>query len=391
MGDRIAVMREGGHLEQYAPPAELLMRPANRFVEDFVGADRALKRLALQRVRDVDLWEAPLVRAGEPAAEARARLADSDVPYPLLVDADGRPLGWLSERALEGERVTEELRSKADPMIELDDVLRDALSDLLAEEAQYGPVVDERGAVCGVLSIELDRPRPPARTPSRCRAERMRREPPARPGGDPRPLGGPRCVSDNGFCPDWIADNFDRYVDPFFEHVLLTVVAVGDRLRDRVRPGDRRLPAPLARRPDHPGHGRAVHDPEHRGVLPAAADHRPRLRDRDDRAGRLLAPDHLPQRARRARQRARRDEGRRPRHGPHRPPAALARGGAAGAAGDPRRPAHRGDHHRRPRDARVLRRRRRPRRADLRRHQLQVERGRGGRPRRPAGRAARRG
>jgi osmoprotectant transport system permease protein len=34
------------------------------------------------------------------------------------------------------------------------------------------------------------------------------------------------CVSDNGFCPEWIADNFDRYVDPFFEHVLLTVVAV---------------------------------------------------------------------------------------------------------------------------------------------------------------------
>ncbi len=34
------------------------------------------------------------------------------------------------------------------------------------------------------------------------------------------------CVSDNGFCPNWIADNFDRYVDPFFEHVLLTVVAV---------------------------------------------------------------------------------------------------------------------------------------------------------------------
>jgi osmoprotectant transport system permease protein len=35
------------------------------------------------------------------------------------------------------------------------------------------------------------------------------------------------CVSDNGFCPDWIVDNFDRYVDPFWEHVYLTVVAVG--------------------------------------------------------------------------------------------------------------------------------------------------------------------
>ncbi|HLM10205.1 MAG TPA: ABC transporter permease [Thermoleophilaceae bacterium] len=34
------------------------------------------------------------------------------------------------------------------------------------------------------------------------------------------------CVGDNGFCPDWIVDNFDRYVDPLAEHVLLTVVAV---------------------------------------------------------------------------------------------------------------------------------------------------------------------
>jgi osmoprotectant transport system ATP-binding protein len=155
MGDHIAVMQKGGHLMQYAPPAELLMQPANRFVEDFVGADRALKRLALQRVHDVDLWKAPLVRAGEPVAEAHAKLADSEVPYPLLVDDEGRPVGWLSDNALAGERVTDELRSRAVPVLDLEDVLRDALADLLAEEAQYGPVVDGRGAVTGVLSIEI--------------------------------------------------------------------------------------------------------------------------------------------------------------------------------------------------------------------------------------------
>ncbi len=38
--------------------------------------------------------------------------------------------------------------------------------------------------------------------------------------------GGGNCVANNGFCPDWIADNFDRYVDPFFEHVYLTIVPV---------------------------------------------------------------------------------------------------------------------------------------------------------------------
>ena len=41
-----------------------------------------------------------------------------------------------------------------------------------------------------------------------------------------RDRSGEDCVADNGFCPGWIADNFDRYVDPFFQHVLLTVVAV---------------------------------------------------------------------------------------------------------------------------------------------------------------------
>jgi osmoprotectant transport system ATP-binding protein len=155
MGDHIAVMQKGGKLAQYAPPAELLMQPADPFVEDFVGADRALKRLSLQRVRDVDLWSAPLVRAGESVAVARAKLAESEVPYPLLVDDQGRPLGWLSDGALEGDQVTDDRRSRADPVLEMEDVLRDALSDLLAEEAQYGPVVDERGVVTGVLSIEI--------------------------------------------------------------------------------------------------------------------------------------------------------------------------------------------------------------------------------------------
>jgi osmoprotectant transport system ATP-binding protein len=155
MGDRVAVMRVGGKLAQFATPAELLVNPADEFVEDFVGADRALKRLSLLRVRDVNLWEAPLVREGEPAAAARARAAESEVPYPLLVDADGRPLGWLSERDLQRETVTAPPDSPAEPLIDRDDVLRDALAELLQAGTQYAPVVDARGGAVGVLSIEL--------------------------------------------------------------------------------------------------------------------------------------------------------------------------------------------------------------------------------------------
>jgi osmoprotectant transport system permease protein len=38
---------------------------------------------------------------------------------------------------------------------------------------------------------------------------------------------GQGCVQSNGFCPDWIADNFNRYIDPFWEHVYLVLVSVG--------------------------------------------------------------------------------------------------------------------------------------------------------------------
>jgi len=155
MGDRIAVLRQGGKLAQYASPAELLMYPADEFVEDFVGADRALKRLALQRVRDIDLWSAATVRSGEPVSEARRKVADADIDMPVLVDDHGRPQGWLSERGLAGERVRPELRSRAEPLVELDDVLRDALADLIESEVHYSPVVDSGGRLAGVLSLEV--------------------------------------------------------------------------------------------------------------------------------------------------------------------------------------------------------------------------------------------
>ena len=155
MGDRIAVMQVGGKLEQYARPAELLMAPATEFVEDFVGADRALKRLALQRVRDIDLWTVATCRTGEPTSVVRERVTAADLDIPLLVDDGERPVGWLSERGLVGERVRPELRSRADPVVELDDILRDALSDLLAKETMYGPVVAPDGRVVGVLSMQV--------------------------------------------------------------------------------------------------------------------------------------------------------------------------------------------------------------------------------------------
>src|SRR5206468_1658366 len=54
VGDRIAILRQGGRLAQYDTPATILERPADEFVARFVGADRALKALALRTLDSLD-------------------------------------------------------------------------------------------------------------------------------------------------------------------------------------------------------------------------------------------------------------------------------------------------------------------------------------------------
>jgi osmoprotectant transport system ATP-binding protein len=65
MGDRIAILREGGVLAQYDTPDAILAHPADKFVAQFVGEDRALRRLALRTLRDVPLEPAS---PGEPGS-----------------------------------------------------------------------------------------------------------------------------------------------------------------------------------------------------------------------------------------------------------------------------------------------------------------------------------
>ncbi len=112
MGDKIAILREGGVLAQYASPAEILARPADDFVAQFVGADRALKRLSLLCVRDVELLDSAPDAADSPVLTPDTTLRDAlsqilaEDGRPLPVEDGGSLLGYLSvdvvTRALSG-------------------------------------------------------------------------------------------------------------------------------------------------------------------------------------------------------------------------------------------------------------------------------------------------
>ncbi len=155
LGDRVAVMQEGGRLAQYAPPLELLARPANEFVARFVGADRSLKRLALVAVADAPLADLPIARVGEPASAARARLAATGAAQLLLLDAADRPLGWLPAAALasDGTLAAEDVHAAA-AVLPPGLALRDALARVLEAAVPTGVVVDAAGRYRGGLTLD---------------------------------------------------------------------------------------------------------------------------------------------------------------------------------------------------------------------------------------------
>ena len=155
MGDRIAVLREGGHLAQYSTPLELLASPADDFVRDFVGSDRPLKRLSLIPLTEIDLWRAPVVHPGEEPESYRPRIGQVDLPYPLLVGDDDRVIGWLEPGSLDRGAVPFDPSTPAEPLIEIDSTLRDGLSQLLEYGVQFAPVIESDGRLAGVLSIEI--------------------------------------------------------------------------------------------------------------------------------------------------------------------------------------------------------------------------------------------
>lgn len=137
LADRVAVLRQGGFLEQFDTPDIVLGAPASEFVKDFVGSDRGLRRLAVTPIDVEDLEQPPVSRSGESSQ------LNGDWGYGAVVDASRRLVGWwmrdntVSEVDLDG--------------IEVGQPLREGLSRIVLRDTDRLPVF-ENGRYVGVLT-----------------------------------------------------------------------------------------------------------------------------------------------------------------------------------------------------------------------------------------------
>jgi osmoprotectant transport system ATP-binding protein len=127
LGDQIAVLTPGAHVEQFAPPAEILARPANAFVADFLGNDRGLKLLSLVPATDVGVADVSELVNG----------------WRLVTDPDRRPVGWAN-----GDGAAPVPVAGVGPH----GTARSLLDAAVSAPSGHAVRVDEDGRVLGVVS-----------------------------------------------------------------------------------------------------------------------------------------------------------------------------------------------------------------------------------------------
>jgi len=91
IGDRIAILRKGGRLAQYDTPRNILEKPADDFVAEFVGHDRALKALALHAVGELELGppaDGPRVSRTSTVRDALAVAVEKHAQVLAVTDGD---------------------------------------------------------------------------------------------------------------------------------------------------------------------------------------------------------------------------------------------------------------------------------------------------------------
>jgi osmoprotectant transport system ATP-binding protein len=156
MADRVALMKEG-QLVQYDTPANLLYRPKNEFVEDFVGTDRALKGLQLIRVKEVMNSSPVRVKSDEKVETAGELMKREGIGRLVVVDDDGGFLGWVERADLgKGDKV-KEVMSPSAVTAKVNTVLNEVLSLMLSQGLENLAIVSEDNRLQGVINFDTIR------------------------------------------------------------------------------------------------------------------------------------------------------------------------------------------------------------------------------------------
>ncbi len=152
MGDRIALL-DAGKLIQFGTPEDLLTRPKNQFVKDFVGADRALKRLDLLKVRDAMMKDPVRCRTDDSSEKILEHMLENDLNFLLVTEPGSKFRGYVNIDILRGHKgVVGDVVHSMTITVRPEQNLKDALSKMLSYDIGIVVAVNDDGVMEGILN-----------------------------------------------------------------------------------------------------------------------------------------------------------------------------------------------------------------------------------------------
>ena len=155
IADRICIMKDG-HILQYDTPEEILRRPANDFVANFVGANRIWGSPKFIRVEDFMIRHPVTCDASLSAERCITKLTMRHVDTLLVTGKEGQLLGIVNRKSLYAnhrpDKPAGEIMLPPKCTAHPEDSILDVLKMIDRTDAGNVPVVDALGRVVGLLT-----------------------------------------------------------------------------------------------------------------------------------------------------------------------------------------------------------------------------------------------
>jgi osmoprotectant transport system ATP-binding protein len=161
VGDQVAVFYPHGKIAQLDTPQHLLGSPADEYVENFLGFDRGIRRLAFFSAGQLDLENGTVLPGDTTVEQARAAAQRCGESWVLVTDGNGKPQGWFALADLDSQPGRETLGTLSLPLAPLGhtfqvgrDSLRAALDATVLSRTGRAAGVDDQGRVLGITTYD---------------------------------------------------------------------------------------------------------------------------------------------------------------------------------------------------------------------------------------------
>ncbi|CAH2214621.1 ABC transporter ATP-binding protein [Tepidibacter aestuarii] len=154
LADKIAVMNDS-KVVQYASPEEILINPANEFVENFVGKDRLWRQPEMLSSKDIMIKDYPKVFTGRSIVQAIERMKERQVEFLIVIDKENNYQGYVTRKEFintDSSVKMKDIKNTSVEPINEDLNLVEVIDIMKKKHVRFLPVTNKENVVKGVIT-----------------------------------------------------------------------------------------------------------------------------------------------------------------------------------------------------------------------------------------------